>query len=75
MKMLNSDPNNPMMKMLQQQFPNVNPKTLSRVMSALSYLMIAYAKIRQIWSYTITKIIIFLNLCLLCCLADKINLI
>lgn len=59
MKMMSSDPNNPMMKMLQQQFPNVSAGTLSKVIKVIYFLMLAYAKVRLIWSYTVTKIILF----------------
>lgn len=59
MNMMTSDPNGPMMQMLQQQFPNMNPNTVSRVMGVLSYFIMAYAYMRKIWSYTVTKIAFF----------------
>lgn len=59
MKMMSSDPNSPMMAMIRQQFPNVNPSTLSWIMSIMGNLLIAYSYVRTIWSYTITKILFF----------------
>ena len=59
MNMMSSDPNSPMMQMLHQQFPNINPTTLSSVMRVMSYLMLAYAYMKKIWSYTVVKILVF----------------
>ena len=59
MNMMSSDPNSPMMQMLHQQFPNINPTTLSSVMRVMSYFVLAYAYMKKIWSYTVVKILVF----------------
>lgn len=58
-KMLKSNPNNPMTEMLKQQFPNASPGMLSSAVSALSWFILAYAYMKKVWSYTITKILFF----------------
>lgn len=59
MKMMSSDPNSPMMAMIRQQFPNMNPNTLSWIMSIMGNLLIGYSYVRTVWSYTVTKILFF----------------
>jgi hypothetical protein len=58
MNMMSSDPNNPIMKMIQDRFPNTNPQTLAKVMSIMSYFVMVFVYARKIWSYTVTKILL-----------------